>query len=179
MEMRIMQKNRLKLVFPTIDHKESALTYRQEHFDKGEMIIHGDGGLDEAENYEQWLKKINADLEKDSGGFVPATTYFAFAGDKLVGTIQIRHKLNDYLLKYGGHIGYGIVPSERRKGYATEMLRLALKKCKTLGIEKVLVTCDKNNVASAGTILKNGGFLENEVADDKCRIMQRYWIKVR
>ncbi len=172
-------KNRLKLVFPAIDHKESALAYRQEHFDKGELTIHGDGGLDEAENYEQWIEKINADLEKDSGGFVPATTYFAFADDKLVGTIQIRHRLNDYLLKYGGHIGYGVVPSERRKGYATEMLRLALKKCKTLGIEKALVTCDKNNVASAGTILKNNGVLENEVTDDKGRVMQRYWIEVR
>ena len=71
------------------------------------------------------------------------------------------------------------MPSERRKGYATEMLRLALKKCKALGIEKALVTCDKNNVASAGTILKNNGAHENEVSDDKGRIMQRYWIEVR
>ena len=169
----------LKLVLPTIDHKETALAYRQEYFDKGEMIIHGDGGLDEAEKYEQWIEKINADLKKDSGGLVPATTYFAFAGDKLVGTIQVRHKLNDYLLKYGGHIGYGVVPSERRKGYATEMLRMALKKCKALGIEKALVTCDKDNVASAGTILKNDGVLENEVSDDTGRMMQRYWIEVR
>jgi predicted acetyltransferase len=71
------------------------------------------------------------------------------------------------------------VPSERRKGYATEMLRLALEKCKALGIEKALVTCDMNNVASAGTILKNGGVLENEVTDDNGRIIQRYWIGVR
>ena len=122
LETEWKSKNGIKLVFPAIDHKEAAITYRQEYFDKGELTIHGDGGLDEAENYEQWIVKINADLEKDGGGFVPATTYFAFIGDKLVGTIQIRHKLNDYLLKYGGHIGYGIVPSERRKGYATEML---------------------------------------------------------
>lgn len=172
-------KKNLKLVFPTIDLKESALAYRQEHFDKGEKAIHGDGGLDEAENYEQWVEKINADLKRDSGGFVPATTYFAFDGNKMVGTIQIRHRLNDYLLKYGGHIGYGVAPSERRKGYGTEMLRLALTKCKSLGIEKALVTCNKDNVASARTILKNGGVLENEVAIDKGGLRQRYWIDVR
>lgn len=167
----------LELVFPTKDHKEAALAYRQEYFVKGEMIIHGDGGLDEAEDYQQWIEKINDDLDRNSDGFVPSTTYFAFAGSKLVGTIQIRHRLNDYLLQYGGHIGYGVVPSERRKGYASAMLQLALKKCKGLGIDKVLVTCDKNNVASAGTILKNGGVLENEVTDEKGRIMQRYWMR--
>jgi predicted acetyltransferase len=154
-------KIKLSLVFPSIEHKEAALAYRQEHFDNGELLIHGDGGLDEAENYEEWVEKINVDLDRDRDGIVPATTYFAFVGDRIVGTIQIRHKLNDYLLKFGGHIGYGVLPSERRKGYATEMLRLALDKCKTLGIEKALITCDKHNIASARIILKNQGVLEN------------------
>lgn len=187
MEMRIMETletelkngNRLMLVFPTLEHKEAAPAYRKEYFDNGELKIHGDGGLDNAEDYEQWIEKINIDLNRDGDGFVPATTYFAFVGDKIVGTIQVRHRLNDYLLKYGGHIGYGVVPSERRKGYASEMLRLALKKCNALGIERALVTCDKTNIASASTILKNNGVLENEVTDDEGEILQRYWITVR
>lgn len=167
--------NSLKLVFPTLAHKEAALAYRQEYFDNGEMTINGDGGLDTAESYEEWIEKIKGDLTRCDAGRVPSTTYFAVAGSKIVGTIQIRHRLNDFLLSYGGHIGYGVVPSERRKGYASRMLFLALRKCSSLGIGRVLVTCDKANTASARTIMKNGGILENEIPEDG-RITQRYWI---
>ena len=93
----------------------------------------------------------------------------------MVGAVNIRHDLNDYLLKYGGHIGDGIRPSERRKGYATEMIRLALEECRKLGLTRVLVTCDKNNIGSAKSIIRNGGILENEVLE-KGVIKQRYWI---
>lgn len=89
--------------------------------------------------------------------------------------MNIRHDLNDYLLKYGGHIGDGIRPSERRKGYATEMIRLALEECRKLGLTRVLVTRDKNNIGSAKSIIRNGGILENEVLE-KGVIKQRYWI---
>lgn len=179
LETETIKNERIELIFPTFDHKNKAITYSQEHFNKVEMTIHGDGGLDKAESYEQWIEKINTYLKRDSVGFVPATTYFAFIGDKIVGTIRIRHRLNEYQLKYSGHTSYGIMLPEHRKGYATEMLRLTLKKCKAFGIEKALVTCDKNNVASAGTVLKNNGVIENEVTDDKGRIMQRYRIEVR
>ena len=174
-----MYINRLKLVFPTISHKEAAISYKQEFLDNGEMKIYGGGGLNREASYELWLEKIKADLKRDSEGFVPATTYFAFVGDELVGTIQIRHRLNDYLYQRGGHIGYSVAPSKRQKGYATEMLRLALKKCQALGMEKVLITCDKDNMASAATILTNHGVLENEVPDDQGRIIQRYWIEIK
>ena len=93
----------------------------------------------------------------------------------MVGAVNIRHDLNDYLLKYGGHIGDGIRPSERRKGYATEMIRLALEECRKLGLTRVLMTCDKNNIGSAKSIIRNGGILENEVLE-KGVIKQRYWI---
>ncbi len=175
----LKDKSRLTLVFPAIEHKDAALAYRQEHFDNGEMLINGDAGLDRAESYEQWIEDITANLYQEVNGFVPATMYFAFDGDKLVGTIQIRHRLNARLMQTGGHIGYSIVPSERRRGYGSEMLRLALQKCKALGIEKALVTCDKINAASAGTILKNNGVLENEVTDGKGEIVQRYWVETR
>ena len=96
--------------------------------------------------------------------------------DRFLGAVNIRHYLNDELLQSGGHIGDGIRPSERRKGYGTKMVGLALLECKKLGIKKVLMTCDKDNIASAGTIIKNGGVLENEFLNEDGEIEQRYWI---
>ena len=111
-------------------------------------------------------------------GLVPDSVFFLLDEDrnKLLGAVNIRHYLNDELLKEGGHIGDGIRPSERRKGYATEMVRLALIECKKLGIDRVLMTCDKDNVGSAKSILKNGGVLENEFLNEDGNIEQRYWI---
>lgn len=94
-----------------------------------------------------------------------------------MGAVNIRHRLNEKLLKTGGHIGDGIRPSERRKGYATAMLALALEECKKLGIDKVLMCCDKDNIGSAKSIVKNGGVLENEV-EEEGHIEQRYWIQL-
>ena len=98
--------------------------------------------------------------------------------DRLLGAVNIRHYLNDSLLKEGGHIGDGIRPSERRKGYATEMIRLALVECKKLGIDKVLMTCDKDNIGSVKSIVKNGGVFENEFINSEGHIEQRYWISI-
>lgn len=114
-------------------------------------------------------------------GFVPSDIYFLVDDDSkyLIGAINIRHYLNDYLLKYGGNIGYGIRPSKRKKGYASEMLKLALKKCIELNMKEVLITCNKENIASAKTIIKNGGILENEISDENDdTVTQRYWIKL-
>ncbi len=168
----------LKLVFPTLDHKDDAWTYRQEHIVYGEPTIHGSGGLLRMENYESWLEKITNALSAPQTGRVNCQTYFAFYKDTIVGTIQIRETLNDALMNTGGHIGYGVRPSERRKGYATAMLFLALEKCRKLGMEKVLITCDKSNIASAKTIQKCNGILENEFIESDDNIIQRYWIKL-
>lgn len=131
-------------------------------------------------DYKSWLEytyKFESE-ETCPEGLVPAHTYFLVSEDKkVVGAVNIRHYLNDYLLSYGGHIGYGIRPSERRKGYAEIMLSMALPIAKELGIEIVLVTCDKNNTGSAKTIIKNGGILENEV-EQEGEITQRYWIEL-
>jgi len=167
----------MELIFPTPEHKRAALDYRQEHFDCGEKVIHGDGGLDNAADYDEWLETIRAaPMREVSEERVPATTYFGIQDGRIVGTIQIRHKLNERLLKTYGHIGYGVRPSERRKGYAAVMLFLALEKCRELDIKKVLVSCDKNNIGSSKTIIKNGGVLENEFIEEGGNIVQQYWI---
>ena len=97
--------------------------------------------------------------------------------NRLIGAVNIRHELNEDLLLYGGHIGDGVRPSERKKGYATEMIRLALIECKKLGINKVLITCDKDNIGSRKSIINNGGIKENEVMEDG-EILERYWITI-
>ena len=96
---------------------------------------------------------------------VPSTFLFAFAASRIVGRVSIRHELNEFLMRVGGHIGYAVVPEFRRQGYATAMLRLSLQIARdTLGIERVLVTCDDDNVGSIRTIEKNGGVLENVIS---------------
>ena len=94
-----------------------------------------------------------------------------------MGAVNIRHYLNDELLRSGGHIGDGVRPSERRKGYATAMIALALDECRRLGIREVLMCCNKENAGSAKSIMNNGGVLENEIEEDG-HIEQRYWIRL-
>lgn len=129
-------------------------------------------------NFDYYIKNLEISEPKD--GKVPDSVFFLLDVDKniLLGAINIRHYLNDNLLQYAGHIGDGIRPSERGKGYATEMIRLGLLECRKLGIPKVLMVCDKSNIASAKTILKNGGILENEFLDEDGEVQQRYWITV-
>lgn len=166
----------MELIFPKIEYKEKALNYRQEHIDCGEGHIHGSSGFMKADSYESWLERITWNQTKSTPDLVTGDIYFAVIEGKIVGTIAVRHRLNDSLLKSGGHIGYGIRPSERRKGYGTKMLTLALEKCRELGIEKALVTCDKVNTASAKTAIRNGGVLENEITEENGNVIQRYWI---
>ena len=129
-------------------------------------------------DFDDYVKSINA-TEELNNDWVPDTTLFCLDRDRniFVGAVSIRHYLNDKLLKTGGHIGDGIRPGERRKGYATAMIALALEECKKLGITRVLMCCDKNNIGSAKSITKNGGVLENEIEEDG-HIEQRYWIQL-
>lgn len=126
-------------------------------------------------DFDYYLEHL--ERKEPENGRVPDSTYFCLDEERniMVGAVNIRHYLNDYMLKYGGHIGDGIRPSERRKGYATKMIGLALDECKKLGINRVLMVCDKDNIGSAKSIINNGGILENEIEKDGV-IEQRYWI---
>ena len=126
-------------------------------------------------DFDYYLKNLETTEEKD--GRVPDSVFFCLDVDRniFVGAVNIRHYLTDALLYTGGHIGDGVRPSERRKGYATAMIALALDECRKLGLDRVLMTCDKTNVGSAKSIIKNGGVLEIEVLDDGV-LEQRYWI---
>jgi predicted acetyltransferase len=169
-------EDELTLVFPAQEHKEAAWAYRQEYFDYGEKWIHGSGGLSDAVDYESWLAKITSYLLTPQNGWGNCHTFYAFVGDKIVGTIQIRQSPNESLLREHGNIGYGVLPSERRRGYASKMLMLALEKCRQFGVEKVYLTCDVNNISSAKTMQKCGAVLENEFMDEHGNMNKRFWI---
>lgn len=172
--------NGLVLSVPTKADKKDVLTYRDEfagHNEKGD--IPGASGLVAASSYGNWLRRVSefSDESTVPEGFVPATTYLARSASdqQLVGILQIRHALNEHLLHEGGHIGYSVGSRFRRQGYATEMLRLALQKCTTLGLRQVLITCDDDNVGSRKVIEANGGVLEN-IVDTAATRKRRYWI---
>lgn len=166
----------LRLAFPTPADEAAVMAYREEFLQNGDSMD-GTAQLGSYECYEDWLRCV-ADNQNESTvlpGWVPAFTLLAWDGKLLVGMINIRHRLNDYLLAFGGHIGYSVRKSCRRRGYAAQMLALGLEECRKLGLSRVLVTCDQHNIASARTIQKNGGILENEVSEGT-GITQRYWI---
>lgn len=170
--------SRLTLVIPTPKYEKQILEYKKEFLENGDSMD-GTAGLRNIETFDEWYNLLCANAKGETliDGFVPATLYMAVSNDnnRLIGMIDIRHYLNKYLLNFGGHIGYSIRKSERQKGYASEMLGLALEKCKELKLEKVLITCSKNNIASAKTMIKNGAQLENEIREEN-DIIQRYWI---
>lgn len=174
-------EERLELVFPSMEYKDQVIEVVKECLDNGEERLPGSGGIEKQESFEEWLNKITEDLSPKKEERVPSTQYLAIRkkDKKLIGMIQVRHSVKlDYLFKVGGHIGDCVRPSERNKGYATEMINLALLKCKELGIGHVLMTCVKENVASSKTIIKNGGVLENEI-EYEGKIYQRYWISLK
>lgn len=110
-------------------------------------------------------------------GYVSHTTYWLIDGDELIGRADIRHSLTEKLLQEGGHIGYDIRPSKRRKGYGRDILKLVLQKVKTLGLTKVLITCDETNSGSKKIIEANGGIFENSVVVSNRKPKKlRYWI---
>lgn len=170
----------VKLIKLTAEHKAALIEMLDEwradqelnNTDRSSSAIF----KNDSQDFEYYLD--NLEQRTASGNRVPNSVFFLLdeKRNRLLGAVSIRHYLNEAMLQTCGHIGDGIRPSERRKGYATEMLRLALIECKKLGIDRVLLICDKANIGSAKAIIRNGGVLENEIVNESGTAMQRYWI---
>lgn len=110
-------------------------------------------------------------------GWVPMTFLLATVGPDVVGRVSIRHELNEFLATWGGHIGYGVLPPYRGRGHATDMLRQSLVVARAAGVDRVLVTCDDGNVASAAVIERSGGVLDAVIDQPGATTRtRRYWI---
>lgn len=166
---------------PSLEHEVEAVAYINEFKTYGDQA-NGSGGLDKMDDFGAWLGKSRGTYTYGSPDHihVPASTFFLVDDinpSRILGMINIRHKLNQSLLEHGGHIGYGIRPTERGRGLGNEILRLGLEKAKLLGIERVLLTCYADNPASAKVMVKNGAQLWDEIVDSEDgKIVQRYWI---
>jgi len=135
----------------------------------------------DSRDFEKYIALLNdfAQGRNLTAGFVPCTTFWLVnEAQRILGTLDIRHRLTDFLILEGGHIGYGVRPSERKKGYATKMLGLALPEAKKLHIEKILLTCDADNMASRKTIETNGGaFYKENMLNGKKKLS--FWINLK
>jgi predicted acetyltransferase len=153
----------IELQLPALHHKTTAEHFKNDFFEIRETLIPGSAMLDQME-YEPWLAQNIGNRNENTvhNGWVAATTFFAVRkrDQKIIGMIDIRHRLgNEFLAEYGGHFGFSVRPGERKKGYATEMMKMALEYAKSLGIEKVMTGCFSDNIPSIKTIEKCGGIL--------------------
>ena len=168
------------LVEPCEEYAEQIAEYKQACLD-ADSSMDGCGPLRKNENSTAYIAECKKYTKPETlpKGLVLATQFFYIrkADNCLVGMIQVRHYFNDYLKNFGGNIGYSIRPCERRKGYAKQMLKMALPICRELGLTKLLLTCDESNITSERTILANGGVYESTVStpsDNKA--IKRFWI---
>ncbi|WP_340009705.1 GNAT family N-acetyltransferase [Paenibacillus sp. FSL K6-0276] len=168
------------LVSPTMELRNEYLLFYQEWVESGEDMVPWVISKDPSD----FKAMVQSLVDSSTGeglpeGWVPDTTFWLVTNNnKIVGAVNIRHKLTQKLLNCGGHIGYGIRPSERRKGCATKLLASSLEKAKELGINKVLVVCDESNLASERTILKNGGVADARYVEEDGNVIKRFWIDV-
>lgn len=177
----MLEGERLILRVPTKEDEIKLLEMVYEFINNSEKSIPGSSNIESCESYDEWLNNLkkNSNIDTLPEGRVLSNTFISVRKEdnKIIGFVNLRYELNDYLLKFGGHIGDSIRPSERNKGYATEQLQICLKHCNDLGIKEVLLTCKDWNAASRQTIIKCGGKYENTKTDKDGNNLERYWIR--
>ena len=170
--------DKIILVKPDLSYADEIIKYKEESLAES-PIINGSAGLDRFSSIEIWFEELKKRSCEDTvpKGLVPSSTYLGVRekDNYIVGMIDIRHYLNEYLTQVGGNIGYGVRKTERNKGYAKQMLKLALEKCKDLKIKKVLITCDEDNIASEKVILSANAKLE-DIRNVDGENKKRFWI---
>ena len=173
--------DKIILVKPDLSYADEIIKYKEESLVES-PIINGSAGLDRLSSIEIWFEELKKRSCEDTvpKGLVPSSTYLGVRekDNYIVGMIDIRHYLNEYLTQVGGHIGYGVRKTERNKGYAKQMLKLALEKCKELKIKKVLITCDEDNIASEKVILSANAKLE-DIRNVDGENKKRFWIDLQ
>ena len=182
-----VRMDQIMLIEPQEKYADDIWEFRQEILEcdvENEDQFAGCISLDVSKSAEEWIKICELRKSEETcgevGTTVPSHMYLAVRkrDDRVVGVIDLRHHINHPILgTWGGHCGYSVRPSERGKGYAREMLRLNIQNAKSMGIEKLLITCGIKNEASEKTILANGGVYEKTIDVDGCK-MKRYWITV-
>ena len=178
----IPEQEEIRLVRPSMQYEQEILSFREEVLAaKDADGFAGCSWLQDYSSVPEWLDFLDLlENHPEQSGHVPSTTFLAVrpTDQRVVGIIDLRHHINHPVLSvWGGHMGYTVRPDERRKGYATQMLRLNLQKCRKRGIEWVLVTCSPENTASEKTIIANGGIFEREVLVDG-EPVRRYIISI-
>lgn len=172
--------NNLVLVFPSEEMEVKALDFKKEFIANGERTINGSYKFDmDKYSYMEWLQIIKDNLNKETVNpkFGFSHTFFAVKDyEEIIGIVNFRHTLTDFY-KDSGHIGYSVRPTERRKGYATEILKQVLELAKSQGLTKVFLTCKKDNEASKKTILRNSGVLNRSFEKSKIEY-EEYYIKI-
>lgn len=175
-----MEREVCILMKVSAEYADQIKEYRQEFLDAGDSMD-GCGSLRHLADPYEFIRKCK---DYESPETLPEdkvlATQFLFVRERdnrLLGMLQVRHYFNDYLSKFGGHIGHSVRPSERRKGYGKEMLKQALPYCKELGLDRVLITCFEDNIASEKTMIANGGVYESTVYEPDEKVsLKRYWI---
>lgn len=153
--------------------------YINQWYLKEEIVIPTTTEIKRYKNYQHFIEFLSLSKQADfNPNFVPNSTFFLFVGDEIVGASNIRHELNEGLKKIGGHIGYGVAPNERNKGYATKILEHSLTYLKKMQVHEALITCNQKNHFSAKVILNFGGVETSSYKDEAGSITRRFWISL-
>lgn len=167
----------LKFVLPTEQNRDDVLSFYDEIEKSGGECI----GIGNYKNYDKWLTGMqNRHTGKNlPEGYVRENFYLCYENDRLIGVFSLKFELTEFLLNYGGHVGYAMRPSERNRGLATQMLKQGKNIAKEFDFKRLLCICDNDNYASEKVILKNGGVFENELYDpDEAVTVKRFWIQL-